>query len=116
MAPGLNLAALQESVGGPSVLRAIVGAYLSDTELRLQEMQTAACAGDQGRVRFVAHAARGAARYFDLDQLVAACATAEHTEFHGDAASLMHAVDQVQLAFTHAQQALQAWLAGTDPA
>lgn len=79
---------LENTGGDPEFVAEIIGDYLDDTVIRLEELRSAVANGDATAARRAAHTVKGSSASFGASLLSSLAAQAEHLSQRSDLASI----------------------------
>jgi CheY-like chemotaxis protein len=111
--PALDFAVLEsrrgpQDDGEPDKLARIVGLFIDDVPLRLQELRLAAERGEAQKVEETAHMLKGGSGYMGAVQMAKICAGIQELGASGELSSVPELLDDLEAEFERVQPALEA--------
>jgi signal transduction histidine kinase/DNA-binding response OmpR family regulator len=111
--PALDLSVLEsrrgpQKDGEPDKLARIVGLFIDDVPLRLQELRLAAERGEAQKVEETAHMLKGGSGYMGAVQMAKICAGIQELGASGELSSVPELLDDLEAEFERVRPALEA--------
>jgi signal transduction histidine kinase/DNA-binding response OmpR family regulator len=112
-APALDLSVLEsrrgpQEGGEPDKLARIVGLFIDDVPLRLEELRQAVESGEAQRVEETAHMLKGGSGYMGATHMAEICATIQDLGVSGELSSAPELLDNLEAEFERIRPALEA--------
>jgi HPt (histidine-containing phosphotransfer) domain-containing protein len=112
-APALDLSVLEsrrgpQEDGEPDKLARIVGLFIDDVPLRLQELRQAVASGEAQRVEETAHMLKGGSGYMGATQMAEMCAMIQNLGASGEFSRAPELLDALEEEFKRIRPALEA--------